>query len=381
MIGCPKPEFAACKAKTVCRVLRRRCNCLRRNHFVPGNPSETPSGDHSRIRNKYQRFTTINSLHGVRSVRYHVDPYGLAKLICAWFQICFGAAWPLKEAPEEGVVDMTKIEVDIPESLKAALEKVVAESNHDLSYVVTAALSRHLGMPIHTLFQVSTSGALVAGVFEREVTVRMILDHGDFGLGTFADLDGEMVVLDGRAYRVKGTGEVIEAAPDAGAPFAVVTNFSPGVDTHSDPAASFSDLVTSCDKQRNSSNVFYAFRLDGCFTRVHARAVNPPPAHARLVDAAEAQSEFFFHGLAGTLVGLWSPGFSSAFSVPGYHFHFLSQDRKHGGHVLDVAAGPLRLRVEALTEFRLALPESEAFLKADLSKNTSDELAYAEHSH
>jgi alpha-acetolactate decarboxylase len=56
------------------------------------------------------------------------------------------------------------------------------------------------------------------------------LEHGDFGLGTFANLDGEMVVLDGRVYQVQGTGRVSEASPDAGAPFAVVTRFSPQAD-------------------------------------------------------------------------------------------------------------------------------------------------------
>jgi acetolactate decarboxylase len=81
------------------------------------------------------------------------------------------------------------------------------------------------------------------------------------------------------------------------------------------------------------------------------------------------------------LVGLWSPGFSSAFSVPGYHFHFISNDREHGGHLLDVEATRLHVRIESLTDFHLALPASEAFLKADLSKNTADELAYAEHAH
>ena len=96
---------------------------------------------------------------------------------------------------------------------------------------------------------------------------------------------------------------------------------------------------------------------------------------------AQGQSEFTFTDLEGTLVGLWSPGFSSAFSVPGYHFHFLSADRQHGGHLLDVAAEVLRLQVEALTDFHLALPESEAFLKADLSKDTKEQLAYAEKAH
>ena len=99
------------------------------------------------------------------------------------------------------------------------------------------------------------------------------------------------------------------------------------------------------------------------------------------MDAASAQSEFNFTDLDGTLVGLWSPGFSSAFSVAGYHFHFLSADRQHGGHLLDLSAKTLRLRVEALTEFHLALPELEAFLKADLSKDTAEQLAYAEKAH
>jgi acetolactate decarboxylase len=136
-----------------------------------------------------------------------------------------------------------------------------------------------------------------------------------------------------------------------------------------------------CDSFRRSGNIFYAIRLDGSFKSARTRAVNPPELGTRLIDAAKAQSEFTFADIEGTLVGLWSPGFTSAFSVPGYHLHFLSADRKHGGHLLDVTADALRLRIEALTDFHLALPESEAFLKADLSKNTAEELAYAEQAH
>jgi acetolactate decarboxylase len=111
------------------------------------------------------------------------------------------------------------------------------------------------------------------------------------------------------------------------------------------------------------------------------RAVSPPQSGARLIDAAKAQAEFELSAIRGTLVGLWSPGFSSAFSIAGYHFHFLSEDRKHGGHLLACSSAPLRLRIEALTDFHLALPENESFLKADLSKNSAGELAYAEQAH
>jgi acetolactate decarboxylase len=276
---------------------------------------------------------------------------------------------------------MPSVMADIPASLKAALDEEATRVGGDLSGVVTAALSNYLGVPAHTLFQVSTSGALVAGVYDREVTVKSILQHGDFGLGTFADLDGEMVILDGHVYQVQGTGRVSEAGPDAGAPFAVVTQFAPQIEAKIGPIAGFKNLEECCDGYRVSGNIFYALRLDGRFNRVRTRAVNPPQPGTRLVDATKAQSEFSFTDIDGTLVALWSPGFSSAFSIPGYHFHFISSDRQHGGHLLDVVVDRLDLRIEALTDFHLALPASEVFLKADLSKNTAEELAYAEHAH
>jgi acetolactate decarboxylase len=276
---------------------------------------------------------------------------------------------------------VSQLLTNIPGSLEAALQEEVTRSGRSTSSVVTAALARYLERPVHTVFQVSTSGALVAGVYDREVSVQTVLEHGNFGLGTFANLDGEMVVVDGHVYQVHGSGRVTEAAGDAGAPFAVVTWFDPDIDVSIPSVASFRDLEARCDGFRSSGNIFYALRLDGQFKRVRTRAVNPPARGTRLVEAAQAQSEFTFADVDGTLVGLWSPGFASAFSVAGYHFHFLSADRQHGGHLLDVQAGTLQVKVEALTSFHLALPESEAFLKADLSKNTAEELAYAEQAH
>jgi acetolactate decarboxylase len=270
---------------------------------------------------------------------------------------------------------MPVVNAEIPTALKIALDKEAARLGAETSDVVTAALSEYLGVPAHTLFQVSTSGALVAGVSDREVSVRSILQHGDFGLGTFADFGGEMLVLDGRVYRVRGGGSVSEASRETGAPFAVVTRFSPEVDTAVSPVRSFKDLGERCDAYRTSGNIFYAIRLDGRFKRVRTRAVKPSSPGSGLVEAADAQSEFSFTDIDGTLVGVWSPAFSSAFSVAGYHFHFISGDRRHGGHLLDVETAGLRLRVEALTDFHLALPSSEAFLKAELSKTTAEEQA------
>ena len=86
-------------------------------------------------------------------------------------------------------------------------------------------------------------------------------------------------------------------------------------------------------------------------------------------------------GFSGTLIGIYSPSFSGAFSVPGYHFHFLSSDRTQGGHLLEVSSELLRLQVEELTDFPLALPENETFLQADLSRDATAYLKRAEGNH
>jgi acetolactate decarboxylase len=244
-----------------------------------------------------------------------------------------------------------------------------------------ASVAKPEAGPSHTLFQVSTSGALVAGLYQGVVSASVVLRHGDFGIGTFANLDGEMVILDGRVYQAKGDGTVNEVGADSKVPFAVVTRFDPEIDTELPPADSYAALEALCDRLRPSNNLFYAIRLDGVFPSIKTRAVSPPPANSRLVDAARMQSEFEFTQTSGTLAGLWSPGFSSAFSVPGYHFHYLSDSRKHGGHLLACSSERLRVRIERLTDFYLALPSTEAYLKADLSRNSASELAYAEQAH
>jgi acetolactate decarboxylase len=100
-----------------------------------------------------------------------------------------------------------------------------------------------------------------------------------------------------------------------------------------------------------------------------------------LAKAAAIQPEFDFTDVDGTLVGIWAPQFSSALNIAGYHFHFLSQDRTKGGHLLECSGRNLRMRVERLNEFHLSLPESEEFLRADLTRDTSKDLAYAEQVH
>jgi acetolactate decarboxylase len=276
---------------------------------------------------------------------------------------------------------MPTLTFQISRSLQNALEKQSKKTGESTSHILSSSLSQCLGLRQHTLFQVSTSGALVQGVYEKAVSSKFLLNYGDFGLGTFENLDGEMVVLDGAIYQVRSDGKVFNVVDDVGTPFAVVTHFSADQDHTVATASTFEEITEICDEYRDSENLFYAIRIDGCFAHIHTRAMAETLDGLPLARAAAIQPEFEFTDVEGTLVGIWAPQFSKALNIAGYHFHFLSEDRTKGGHLLECCGKNLRVRVERLNDFHLSLPESEEFLRADLTEDTSKDLAYAEQIH
>jgi acetolactate decarboxylase len=276
---------------------------------------------------------------------------------------------------------MRPITCQIPDSLYAALEQRMNREKETCDHIVAAALSQYLETPIHTLFQVSTSAALVEGVYQGAVRVSRLLEHGDFGVGTFVDLDGEMAVLDGVCYQISANGTVAQVDGDRLIPYAVVTQFSAAFRADHQEIPDFTDLAAACDKLRDSNNVFYAFRVSGTFHTMKTRVMKPVSQGTTLKMAASVQQEFRFDELRGTLVGLWSPEFAGSFSVPGYHFHFLSEDRQKGGHVLECRASNIEIDGCAMNEMHVSLPETEEFLKADLTGDPQADLMTAERNH
>jgi acetolactate decarboxylase len=271
-----------------------------------------------------------------------------------------------------------RIECNLPDSLyQALIERMHAEES-SCDHVVSMALSQCLGKPLHTLFQVSTSAALVEGLYQGSVRVSRLLRHGDFGVGTFVDLDGEMVVLEGVCYRISSDGLVTTVEGGCLIPYAVVTRFSAEFTKPSLHFGGFSELVSLCDALRSTDNLFYAFRVEGRFSLVKTRAMTSVPRGTGLKAASSEQKESTFENQEGTLVGLWSPGFAGSFSVPGYHFHFLSKDRGRGGHVLECKAVDATIGGCAMHEMHVSLPETAEFLEADLSRDPSNDLMSAE---
>jgi len=275
---------------------------------------------------------------------------------------------------------MRTITCQIPDSLYAALERRMNADKETCDHVVVEALSQNLDTPIHTLFQVSTSAALVEGVYQGAVRVSRLLEHGDFGIGTFVDFDGEMVVLDGVCYQISATGAITPVDGDRLIPYAVVTRFSAAFRAEHQEIPNLDALEATCDRLRDSNNVFYALRARGRFHTVKTRVMKPVLEGTGLKMAASGQQEFCFEQLDGTLIGLWSPGFAASFSVPGYHFHFLSENRKKGGHLLECRASNVDIEGCSINEMHVSLPETEEFLQADLTRDSVKDLMDAERS-
>ena len=125
----------------------------------------------------------------------------------------------------------------------------------------------------HTLYQVSTSTALVEGIYQGAVPIAALRKRGDLGLGTFEELDGEMVIVDGHFFQVRSDGSVREVEDSVLTPFAAITAFSSGSPILLDSCPDLAHLTSRFDALRNSDNVFFALRVDGKFDYVRTRAM------------------------------------------------------------------------------------------------------------
>lgn len=273
---------------------------------------------------------------------------------------------------------MPKLTCEISRSLWDALHRQVAGSGEGIDHLVSRALADALQVDHGTLFQVSTAGALVEGLFGGVVSVGMLREHGDFGLGTFDGLDGEMIALDGHFFQIRSDGTVRPARDDQQVPFAVVTHFAPRERAVLEPFGSLDELIAQLDRRRGTDNLFFAVRLSGRFSRLHDRVASMAGAHETLVEATAHQAKFHAQDVDGTMVGFWTPAYVRGIGIPGWHLHVVSDDRTRGGHVLDCAGEGITLDLEPLDDFRLAMPETADFLAADLSGDTERALDMAE---
>ena len=233
--------------------------------------------------------------------------------------------------------------------------------------------------PKGSFFQFSTINALMDGVYDGVLTIGELKRHGDFGLGTFDTLDGEMIVLGGNVYRIRADGTASLVDDSIKTPFTAVTFFDPDSTGILDKPLPWGIFSSYLDSLLPSKNIPYAIKIEGEFSYLKARSVPAQTKpYPKLVDVTAKQPTFEFRNARGTLVGFRMPDYMEGVNVPGYHFHFLTEDGKAGGHVLEANLNKGQIEIDYLSDFRMELPRTEDFYRLDLSKDKSKELEKVE---
>ena len=232
-------------------------------------------------------------------------------------------------------------------------------------------------------YQVSTLQALSLGFSKSVVTVEELLRHGNLGLGTFEDVDGEMIVWDGKCYRAKDDGDIELAENERGVPFAVVCNFKSSRSEEFGKMNTIDQLkewLTLRIEEEFGLNSMYAVKIDGEFAKVDARSESGTRAHhLSLKDALSVtQKAFIFENITGSLICVHYPDYMDGINAAGWHMHFLSEDKKNGGHVFDVSIIRANAAFCRITNLEIQIPDTPAFDTYALKNASQDEIKSVE---
>jgi acetolactate decarboxylase len=219
----------------------------------------------------------------------------------------------------------------------------------------------HAEQPRHELFQTSTVQALLAGAYDGDVTLAEILEHGDLGLGTLNGLDGELIVLDGEAWKAELDCTLTRPERSARTPYAVVVPFSPGEPIalrgpfgEAALQARLGECVTQAERPT-------AIRIDGSFAEVHVRSVpRQAPPYRPLAEVIGQQHVSVLREVSGTMIGFCFPDALDGIEMVGAHLHFLNDDRTRGGHVLSYKLLEATALLDGATGLHVELPQAVA---------------------
>ncbi|GAA5017936.1 hypothetical protein GCM10023206_31070 [Acinetobacter puyangensis] len=228
------------------------------------------------------------------------------------------------------------------------------------------------------IFQISIVDAFLTGQYDGMMHFGEVKKYGDFGLGAFDQMDGEMLAFDGDFFQIKSDGKAYPVTNKMLTPQSFVTFFKP------EKTVQLKANLTknNFDKwvlEHMNKNQIYAIRIDGIFDVVKTRS-NPPQEkpYQPLVKVIQSQNTFDLNSVRGTLVGYRMPDFMSRLNVPGVHLHFIDENKTVGGHVLDFKMKSGVMQMARMKSFEFSIPNNDDFNKIDFKIDRSQEINKAE---
>ena len=262
------------------------------------------------------------------------------------------------------------------------MKKILAVSALAGTFLFNGAYAAPSHIERETINQVALLQSLALGHFDGSITARDWKRFGDTGIGTFNGLDGELIMLDGVIYRANQDCSINVVSDSVTIPFSNITffdkDYSVKLQNISDKAALESRLNSIVEER--GVNSFYMVKITANFNsivvRSEAKQVKPYPT---LVQALErTQHELTCEDITGTIVGLYCPVYMGELNSVGWHFHFVSEDKTTGGHVLELNIKDGIAQLDKTDNFNLHLPKTKNFHALDLAQDLRDDIHKAE---
>lgn len=224
-------------------------------------------------------------------------------------------------------------------------------------------------------YQYGNIEAFLGGLIKGDFPVGQLKQKGDFGIGAPDLLDGELTMNNGKAYQTKHTGETTEMPDSMRLPVGFVTFFHADTVIHAGTALQQAAALQWLDKYLQH-NTMYAVRITGKFSSVKTRAFPPvtQPPYPRLATILNRQQFFSFTNMEGSLIGFKTPELVGRLGIPGYHFHFLSQNLHGGGHVVDFTWNDVTIEIGRIKSVEFDMPDNNEFRQFPFDKVDSSDL-------
>jgi len=224
---------------------------------------------------------------------------------------------------------------------------------------------------IEYLYQYSVLAGLNNSIFSGDLTIKELKTKGDLGVGSYSGFDGELVMVDGKVYQVFETGEIRKAPLELTTPYVTATFFDKDATFQENQPVNYEKLKEVIESKLPSKNYFYALKITGNFNSV--LCVGAPkqekPYTKTLADIIPVRPQFKAENINGTIVGFWCPSYVGEVTLAGFHLHFVSDNLKIGGHLIDFESSDLLIEYDEIMKMTFDLQDNELFRESELKPN------------
>lgn len=213
--------------------------------------------------------------------------------------------------------------------------------------------------------------AFVNKIYDGTLKASELKEKGDIGLGSYNALDGELIMLDGVLYEDLGDGHVIVVNDSTKIAYANAAFYNEDKSFILENTPSYDALRGQLNQQIGSKYFFYVFKNLGTFNKL--KLGGAPKQEGPYTEGLDVlipnRPKWNKENITGTKVGFFCPELIGQINVAGYHLHFVSDDKKAAGHVMEfIDASNLTGGFRKISKYQFDLPDTKEYEDVNLEK-------------